>query len=200
MLEVVSEEAAGDDRLAAFQASLRTLPPDEIVQRFVTSAGTCAKISDSQHGDLSQSIASKFNVHHSEIFIVGSAKLGFSIAPGKLWRPFGNSSDIDVAIVSTTLYLSVWRQISELLNDDAIAFWDKRQVFAYKHLTGWIRPDLFPPSPALPLADEWFEFFREITNSRVCGPYKVSAGIYYDIHFLEQYQRQAVSQCMQSEG
>lgn len=182
------------DPVAIFQRRLTEFSPKEVVRRYITS-GPCAKVDGESYANARQRIADHFEVHHTNVFVVGSAKLGFSVAPAKRFREFNDESDIDVAIVSPELYLRVWRQLSDLLNADPGFLWEKHTLLKKKHLTGWLRPDALPPSPALPLVDEWFEFFRELTGDQVFGPYHVSAGIYYDIHFLESYQERAVAMC-----
>jgi hypothetical protein len=182
-------------RIEAFRGELTRWSSIEVVQRFVTT-GEPTILSPQQYVELKQKIAARFSIHHTEIFVVGSAKLGFSIAPNKRWRAFTETSDVDVAIVSQQLYENIWHQVSFLLARDPFIRWPRKGRFAEYQLHGWMRPDLLPNSPALPLADEWFEFFRELTSEGSCGPYKISAGLYYDMHFLEQYQSRAVESCV----
>lgn len=177
-----------------FVERLVELDAREVVQRYITS-GACAHVTEEAAAEVRQRIAAKFEVHHTDVFIVGSAKLGFSIAPHKRWQLFSEDSDIDVAIVSTDLYLRIWRQVADLLMVDPTFSWERKRIFSGKHLAGWLRPDALPPSAALSLADDWFEFFRELTSLQVCGPYKINAGVYYDVHFLERYQERAVEMC-----
>jgi hypothetical protein len=179
----------------AFGESLLTYDPLTVVQRHITS-GTCLMLPDPQYTELKQQVSSHFSIHHGDILVVGSAKLGFSIAPRKRWKRFNDQSDVDVAIVSQKLYLSVWREVSSLVEADPLISWDREKSFLKYMLHGWIRPDLLPKSPALPRADEWFEYFRSLTASGVCGNYKINAGLYYDIHFLESYQSRAVAACI----
>lgn len=175
-----------------FRESLLIHDPLAVVQRYITS-GNCLMLPEAQYTELKQHVSSQFLIHHSNILVVGSAKLGFSIAPQKRWKRFNDQSDVDVAIVSQELYLSVWREVSSLVEADPLISWDREKSFLKYMLRGWIRPDLLPRSPALPRADEWFEYFRSLTASGVCGNYKISAGLYYDIHFLESYQSRAVA-------
>jgi hypothetical protein len=185
--------------VASFRARVDELSPAEVVQRYITG-GVCARVTDEAVGDLGQRVSAQFGVHPTNVFIVGSAKLGFSIAPRKRFKAFSDESDVDVAIVSTDLYVRIWRQIADLVNEDRTFDWPRRPLLERKHLSGWLRPDALPPSAALPLADEWFEFFRDLTADEVCGPYGINAGLYYDIHFLESYQQIAVSQCATTGG
>lgn len=47
------------------------------------------------------------SVHAKEIGLSGSARLGASLAPHKLGKPFGNTSDLDIFIVSSNLFDSL---------------------------------------------------------------------------------------------
>jgi hypothetical protein len=179
----------------SFRDALTQHSSIEIVQRYVT-IGDPFVLSHAQHVELKQQIATHFSIHHTNIIVVGSAKLGFSIAPRKRWNYFGETSDVDVAIVSRELYEKIWHQISVLLTNDPYVSWSRKKEYAGYQLHGWMRPDLLPHSPALPLVDDWFEFFRELTSQGNCGPYKISAGLYYDVHFLERYQSRAVDSCL----
>jgi hypothetical protein len=60
---------------------------------------------------------------------------------------------------------------------------------------GWIRPDMFPPSPLFGFSRDWRDFFRSLFRGRRFGPYKISGALYHDIHFLTQYQCRAVQSC-----
>jgi hypothetical protein len=44
------------------------------------------------------------SVHAKEIGVAGSARLGASLAPSKLGKPFSNTSDLDLFIVSSSLF------------------------------------------------------------------------------------------------
>jgi hypothetical protein len=66
--------------------------------------------SEDAYYDFRKRIADKFNINFHEIFITGSAKLGFN--PHKR-RLFSYESDIDVAIVSTSLYDRIMGYIQE---------------------------------------------------------------------------------------
>ncbi|MEU2176005.1 hypothetical protein ABZ552_17405 [Nocardia sp. NPDC019219] len=179
-----------------FRESLVKYDPLTVVQRHITS-GSCIMLPEEQYTELKQRISSHLEVHHSSILVVGSAKLGFSIAPAKRWMRFSERSDLDVAIVSSELYIAVWKELAALVSTDPVLDWPSRKKFRFldRKLHGWIRPDLLPRSAALPLADEWFEYFRQLTASGDCGPYKITAGLYFDMYFLEAYQSRAVSSC-----
>lgn len=56
-------------------------------------------------------LCSNLPISRENIFVVGSAKLGYSCAPHKYGRQFNNNSDIDVAIVDETLFDQYWHSI-----------------------------------------------------------------------------------------
>lgn len=184
MLDAFKQQASRSDAIAL-----------DIVRRFITTGTSMHVAADAQHR-LRQRVHEEFGIRHQEIMIVGSAHLGFSIAPKKRWRIFNEESDIDLALVSATLYKDLWFEIADLQQKDQLYSWPQRSQWRKNHGRGWLRPDAFPPSPALPRRARWFEFFNEVSRDAICGPYKVTAGLYYDMDFLELYQAGAVQECM----
>ncbi|MCB0321643.1 MAG: hypothetical protein KDD60_12015 [Bdellovibrionales bacterium] len=138
-------------------------------------------------------ICAHLDVHHTEVYIVGSGKLGFS--PVKR-TPFSLDSDIDVAIVSPDL----WEKFFELglrLEYGIRSFevslhksqWQKYIEYLRYGAMGWVRPDLIPSVPPMrDLKQEWFDFFNSISFEKSeVGNYKVTAGIYRSQAHLEKY-------------
>ena len=56
-------------------------------------------------------MAKKFDVPSNNIFIVGSALLGFSLSPKKNYKAFDDTSDIDIVIVDEELYKKYWDKL-----------------------------------------------------------------------------------------
>ncbi len=52
-------------------------------------------------------LSARLDVHAKEIGIVGSARLGASLAPKKLGKKFSNTSDLDLVIVSKGLFVKL---------------------------------------------------------------------------------------------
>ncbi len=65
---------------------------------------------------------------------------------------------------------------------------------------GWIRPDKLPFSFRLrELKDEWFDFFRSVSYGKSeVGNHKVSAGIFKDYRFFEQYASSGLRELRES--
>jgi predicted nucleotidyltransferase len=148
-----------------------------------------------QHFELKAEVAEHFEIHPSEVLVVGSGKMGFSIARGKRYRPFCDESDIDVAIISDRLFDKIWEQVFEYWAE--AGYWHQEDAFKKYLFRGWVRPDKLPPSDRFEIRRDWWEFFRELTRREAYGPYKVAAGLYKSWHFFEAYQSICVKECRQ---
>ena len=122
--------------------------------------------------ELKMEFANILCIHMNDIYIVGSAKTGFSMKPKCRGRGFDgdylkskkikNKSDIDVAVVSSSLF----EYVQENIYDWSVAFtrdWNSNKYYSdgmekfnvslkYKFLEylgkGWYRPDLAPSTTA----------------------------------------------------
>lgn len=138
-------------------------------------------------------IANNFNIVFNEIFITGSAKLGFSAYKQK---EFDFESDIDVAIVSNKLYEEILESIRcyQMELRKARKSVTERELKMYHSFLenvaiGWIRPDKLPLFFQIrDFKDDWFEFFRSISyNQSEAGDYKISAGVFKSYIHFEEY-------------
>jgi hypothetical protein len=56
-------------------------------------------------------VAEGLNCQEEEILVIGSAKMGYSLAPRKFGRPFTEHSDIDVIVISPGLFDEIWLSV-----------------------------------------------------------------------------------------
>ena len=180
--------------IGQFKADLLKLDTSAIVQAYICGED-CALLPQGQHSKLKVRVAGKFQTPLESIIVVGSGKLGFSIAPGKRYRPFGDSSDIDVAIISSGAFERIWHELFDYARSGA--YWEKQQEFEHYCFRGWIRPDKLPRSSTYPFTKQWWDFFQALTSSNEFGPYKITGALYHGRHFFDAYQRQCVDQCKQ---
>lgn len=138
-------------------------------------------------------IADKFRISFHEIFITGSAKIGFSPYKKKF---FDYDLDVDVAIISGALYDSIMASIHryqmELRHDrKAVSYEELKDYHRFLEYgaMGWMRPDLLPTSfRVIELKKDWFDFFNSISHGRSeVGNYKVAAGVFKSYSYLESY-------------
>ena len=148
---------------------------------------------EDEYYEFRKRIANKFNVAFNEVFITGSAKLGFS--PFKR-KEFDYDSDIDVAIVSNPLYEEILESIRFYQMELREARWSvtTQEIKMYHQfleyvVMGWIRPDKLPLSFQIKdFKNDWFDFFKSISyNKSEVGNYKVSAGVFKSYFYFEEY-------------
>jgi predicted nucleotidyltransferase len=142
---------------------------------------------ENKYLSLKQVIASQFGVSHTDVIMVGSAKLGFSIAPRKLWKEIHDESDIDMAIISEQLYDEYWRQLLEF--NINLTYRTEQEDKLYKEFLeyffkGWLRPDKFPFS--FPAKQVWFDFFKSISY-KAYDKRKITGAIYRNEYFFKKY-------------
>ena len=149
-------------------------------------------------------IAENFKINFNEIYISGSAKLGFS--PHKQ-TAFSYDSDIDISIVSPDLFEKIMSQISQFqmdLRNNRRAVTTNEIAMYHRFLEytaiGWIRPDQLPVSFDLEiLKNSWFDFFKSISHGKSeVGNFKVAAGIFKSYKFFEEYACSGLKQLKNS--
>lgn len=166
----------------------------DFVRKFIFH-GTPVVFKDREHDyfEFRNRIAKKFNVNFMDVFIVGSAKFGFSFLTGK---PFDYDSDVDVVIVNESLFDEYYKKICDYQYKmdreyRGVDIEERSNYAAFLRylVKGWMRPDKLPISFQVnELKNDWFNFFNEISNGRSeVGNYEVNAGLYKNYFFLEKY-------------
>jgi hypothetical protein len=149
--------------LAEFKMLCATRSPEEIVDEVIltddalhVSAENCAYIA--------RSLSTTFGVAEksAQTWIVGSAKLGFSIIKKSRagciyprYRPFSPVSDIDIAVVSPDIFRLIWNDLSIYAHGQPWMPWDSGKLGDY-FLYGWLRPDHFP-KVRIRRCDDWWD-------------------------------------------
>jgi len=181
-----------EERIKGFRADLPLDDAGNLVRKHITS-GDCFALPPPTYYHLKDRVAGNFGLHPTEVVVVGSAKLGFSLVPEKRYRPFGDTSDIDVAICSSDLFDACWEEVFDYWARPE--FWFGLEDFRKYLFRGWMRPDKLPPARSFQRSQKWWEFFRELTSEGTFGPYKVRGALYKNWHFLESYQQKCVRDC-----
>ncbi len=138
-------------------------------------------------------IADHFGIGFHEVFIVGSAKFGFSYLKK---TSFSYESDIDVVIVNENLFEEYYNkicdyqyQLDRMYRGISSKEMEEYVEFLQYLVKGWMRPDKLPTSfKANLLKNEWFDFFNSISyNKSEVGNYKVAGALYKTYNYLEKY-------------
>jgi predicted nucleotidyltransferase len=176
--------------LEQFKADLAAMQTQQIVGQYITF-GESKIIDNARYYELKTAIAQHFEVNAPEVIVVGSAKMGFSIAPNKRYRPFNNESDIDLAIISPQIFDEIWEGIYRYFLEHGR--WERSREFKDYLFKGWLRPDVMPRD--FPRGRQWWDFFAQLTQTRQFGPYPIAGGLYKSWSFFERYQFSTVDKC-----
>jgi hypothetical protein len=177
-----------------FKRDLPKLDTQAMINKYYLS-GSAFALDDTQHHKLREEVARYFRIDFSSIFMVGSAKLGFSIKPERRFMYFGDQSDVDVVIISEPLFTRAWQEIHTFKENGG--YWPEMSTFAYYHFQGWMRPDKLPRAPSFAFTSEWWDFFNSFSKDGRCGPYRIRAALYHSRFFFDSYQQKCLDQCRQ---
>lgn len=194
--------------LEEFRAKLKTDTIEDLVTTILLS-DEALHVSDENLSFISRSLSSVYGVQESEIdlWVVGSAKLGFSLVPKKQkdgpelprYRSIRADSDIDIAVVSRKISEIIWNELSGFAHGFPAMPWNSGRLGDYM-IYGWFRPDFFPKGRRLRKCDDWFDLFRRLSANVRFGRRQVRGGLFYSIEHLKRYQTRALRECIQEEG
>jgi len=173
-------------------------PVETIVHRTLSQDSDLC-INTKTRRDVFATIRAHFGRSGLDCLFVGSANLGFSIvekASRPRYRPFSDESDIDIAIVSPSLFDEVWEQT--FLKFLAERPWHTAQEFQKYFFRGWIRPDKLPYD--FKFRSDWFDFFRTVSKDHFDSLHTVSCGLYKSRTFLLEYHKLAIGKCRDAEA
>jgi len=190
-------------KLAQFNKLLKECPEAELntfAQKYIFH-GTPYVFTgrEEEYFEFRNRIARQFGLGFHEVFIVGSAKQGFSYVKNR--DVFDFNSDIDVAIVSAALFEQfaiIIREYQYALSSGQVTHTQneskKYTRFLKYYAKGWIRPDMAKDIiNQHESIDDWDAFFKSISFGKSeVGDYKVAAGIFKSYDYLQRYHYQGL--------
>lgn len=149
---------------------------DDVVRdHFVTGMPWYFRDNEALHASFCEHFVDGLGIALTDVCLVGSARTGFAVSPDAFPRPFHDSSDLDVAIVSPDLFDTAWLSLVTwghprrfTLPAGERQWMDDRQNDVF---WGWLRPDqlrfkgLRFPRDLVPVRDmksRWFGTFRSV--------------------------------------
>jgi len=167
---------------------------EEIVEKYIMS-GTpyIFKDNEDMYYDLKKELGNFFTLSNfRNIFMIGSAKMGFSINPINDFRCIQDDSDIDMVIIDEGLFDLYWTQLFEF--NIGIKPRSEREDSLYKKFLdyffrGWMRPDYFPFHYAG--KRDWFDFFSRISYGKY-DKRKITGAIYRNEYFFKKYHEKNI--------
>jgi hypothetical protein len=185
-------------RVEAFKADLKLDSSINVIQKHITT-GDPAIIPSDVYFELRRRISQRFTLHPSEVVLVGSCRLGFTLKPKgrrkERYRPARPTSDVDLAIVSPGQFDSYWDRVFFLVRKNRDWSLSHGRQFTRDLFNGWITPSQLPNLPQFADAIAWTEYFAELIRLRICGLREVKPRLYRSWSRLEAYQEIMVNEC-----
>ena len=124
--------------------------------------------------------------------LVGSAKTGFSLSPNKILTPFHDgddtqkSSDIDIAIISESLYQYYWNKMRQTEKIQYKRFYQQLTASIFR---GYINDKVLMEIP--PIRTEWLSVvapINKLLQDELMIVHPITYRIYRSWEDLEEYQ------------
>ncbi len=182
-------------RVTEFQDDLRRMEPIKVIRKHITTGGS-AVLTEGVYYELRNEVADHFGLHPSEVVLVGSCRMGFSLKPYKRYEPFGASSDVDLAIISREKFDEYWDLVFRYWRSNRV--WSRTKyyrAFLRDLFKGWIWPRWLPPPREFREALAWAEFEDRLGRERFRRLRSVGARLYRSWERLEAYQAIHVLDC-----
>lgn len=156
-----------DDLRIALQGESKSVR--EVVARLWITEGFPAAFQHmpSVYEDMRGWLANRLKIHPKEITLIGSARAGYSLSPPPEYgRRFSDNSDLDLSIISGSLFASVSATFSKFAADykDGVVkpknanqekYWPNNINFGLHNIPkGFFDPDKIPNLDRYPLAKE----------------------------------------------
>ncbi len=176
---------------------------------FIFRANPSAEVALKDH------VARRLGVSAAGIFVVGSAKTGFSLDPAKFPKPFSRFSDLDLVVIDTVLFDNIWSMIlrwnqprrQEKLpkSDSDWARQRRREIYwgCFERIDRIGRPGLSLVPELKPLRDIsylWFSTFQTAAALPLLAGRQVSARLYRTREHADLYQGESLRRIRASLG
>ena len=132
-------------------------------------------------------ISKALGVDLCSIFFVGSSSLGFSLNPAKNLKPFDETSDIDIAIVSHYFFDIAWRTIQDI-DFSTITFPIQNAIKDHRErLIYWETIALDKILGVMPFGKEWMSVLEKLQSEAIFCNRKISFRLYRNHEALRRY-------------
>lgn len=181
--------------LAAAKRAAADLQPGDFVQEYLLGRYPFIfSSSGDSFATFRYEIARALQVHASDLGLVGSAQLGFSLNPDHLLRDFRGESDLDVVVVSSVLFDIAWQDllahsssVSGLEEDERRLFRKTQENFFH----GYLRPDRIPTKAQL--SKDWFPKLAGPFRSPIAKRHPVKAWLFKSWWHVEAFYKEGLS-------
>lgn len=173
-----------------FALMLRERNHEELVEDLLRGIPFAFEGDPGLYGTLLGEISAALEIEQETITLVGSGRIGFSLAPEKYGTPFSDKSDLDMAIINADLFDQAWREMIRLGDAyytlrPAVREWLKahRQNHVF---WGIIYPDRLPG--IVTLSSKWFSAFKGLSRNPTFAKRQTTGRLYRTREHLVVHQ------------
>ncbi|QFZ23824.1 hypothetical protein [Saccharothrix syringae] len=185
-----TDQGLSTTEVEAIRRNIRNLTPEEFTNHHIVDRVPYIFSDRKQYVEWKSLLAADLDVDPYTIVIVGSSCLGYSISPTKLFNPFHQRSDIDVAVISSAHFEQAWTWLRRPGVRDMFeskrwqhSFDDHRSRLVFD---GAIATDKI--LNRLPYGPQWARALHRAANREPTTRRTIKARIYKDFEALRTYQ------------
>lgn len=133
-------------------------------------------------------ISDELDVPVKNVAIVGSAKTGYSLTPGRNYAPFTETSDLDLVIVSENLFRDLWESYLRYVNSSTGSPYSTVAKNVFRHFIS-IKAEEVQGSQ-LDYFSHWIsrvDKLRQAFQLKYKLPSEINYRVYDDWKYVEQY-------------
>lgn len=153
------------------------------------------------HDDMMAALSTGLCVPRRDICVVGSARIGFSLSPDRFGEPFDRFSDIDVIVVSSSLFDPSWLDILGGRRKPAgnLDQQTRRHLAAHREshfiYRGWIYPATLVR--ALSIGHRWLTTFDGLSQITALSSRSIGGRLYRTWDHARVYHRWSLKRIKQ---
>lgn len=177
------------------EALLAGFGPEFVTERIFSGPPFIFRENADNYTTFKGALGHALGVGADDVVIVGSARLGFSVRPDKFGEAFGENSDVDVIVVSQTLFDQSWIDLLRWHHSRkwALPRWKVREILDHSRKSvywGHLWPDLLVRISDV--AKRWIPGFRGLSKVAALAPYHYNGRLYRTWEHALMYLLQSI--------
>ncbi|MFL9670402.1 hypothetical protein WIX39_025950 [Variovorax sp. AB1(2024)] len=151
--------------------------------------------SDVIYHEFKGKVSTALNIAAPNIAIVGSAKTGFSLTPGRGLSPFHSESDLDLVLVSSKWFKYLWDAHLEYMYSYSGISYKNTAKEVFRHFISIKTEEI--SGEKLNFFKDWIEVadaLRKDLQIEFKLPSEINYRIYEDWYFVEKYHLAGINQ------
>ena len=153
------------------------------------------------HNQMIRTISQGLNVSQNDICVIGSARIGFSLSPEKYGQPFSEFSDIDICIVSQSLFDPSWLDVLGRYRTKGLSLNRRTRWHLQEHreghyvYNGWMYPESIVQ--VLEIGQRWLRTFNGLSHIADFASRTVAGRLYRTWDHARYYHRWSLGKVKQ---